>query len=156
MVNGHEIIRTILEKPTQVNEGETPPQKYYNLQIRTVDEQGGICTEMDLLFPKPVFLQAWIEAFGEGANPADGGPISIELQSGHEYVQMSESTPFANGRTVVLEVLPSAPRGDSDAAATILVSAPLEGQPFSAAVTVRLVRGGFELKFSGGEAYDRA
>ncbi len=62
LVNGREIVRTILEKPTEVNEGETAPTKYYNLQVRTVDDQGGTCTELDLLFPKPIYLQAWIEA----------------------------------------------------------------------------------------------
>lgn len=151
LINGHEIIRTIFEKPV---EGEAPPTKYYNLQVRTVDAQGGICTEVDLLFPNKVYVQAWIEAFGEGANAADGGPISIELQSGHEYVQLSEGTPFANGRTVVVEPLATAPQGENDAVAVVLVSAPLEGQPFSAPVTLKLVRGGFELKFSGGEAYE--
>lgn len=154
MINGHEIIRTILEKPVEVNEGETPPTQYYNLQVRTVDVQGVTCTELDLLFPKPLYLQAWIEAFGEGAKPEDGGPISIELQSGHEYISLTECEPFANGRTVQLEVQPSAPQGQGDASATIIVSAPLGGQPFSAPVTIKLVRGGFELKFSGGEAYD--
>lgn len=154
LVNGNEIIRTIIEKPVEVNEGETAPTKYYNLQVRTVDDQGGICTELDLLFPKPVYLQAWIEAYGEGAKPEDGGPISIDLQSGYEYVRITECAPFANGRTVMLESLPSAPQGDSDVSATIVVSAPLDGQPFSAPVTIRLVRGGFELKFSGGETYE--
>jgi hypothetical protein len=76
------------------------------------------------------------------------------MQSGYEYIQMTEGSPFANGRTVELEVLPSAPQGDADASATILVSAPLDGQPFSAPVTIKLVRGGFKLKFSGGEAYE--
>ena len=153
-MNGHEIIRTIIEKPTEVNEGEAAPTKYYNLQVRTVDDQGGTCTELDLLFPKPFYLQAWIEAYGEGAKPEDGGPISIDLQSGYEYVKMTECEPFAHGRTVMLEPLPAAPQGDSDASAAIVVSAPLDGQPFSAPVTIRLVRGGFKLKFSGGESYD--
>ncbi|MCX7779898.1 MAG: hypothetical protein N2491_03145 [Negativicutes bacterium] len=152
LVNGHEIIRTIIEKPPV--EGEEPPQnKYYNLQVRTVDEQGATCTELDLMFPEKLYLQAWIEAYGEGANADDGGPISIELQSGYEYVQLTECAPFTNGRTVLIEPVASAPQGQSDLSATILVSAPLDGQPFSAPVTIRLVRGGFEMKFSGGESY---
>ena len=141
MVNGHEIIRTILEKPTDVNDGQTPPQKYYNLQVRTVDVQGSICTDIYMQNPKPVYLQAWIEAYGEGANPSDGGPIAIDLQSGYEYVQLTEGSPFANGRTVIIDPLPSAPPSDSDVTVTIMVSAPLEGQPFSAPVNIRLICG---------------
>jgi len=107
-----------------------------------------------LLFPGKIYLQAWIEASGEGANPDDGGPISIDMQSGYEYVQMTEGTPFANGRTVIIEPSSSATQGEADAAAVFVVSAPLDGQPFSAPVTINLVRGGFRLKFSGGEAYE--
>ena len=154
-MNGHEIIRTILENPNPPPEGEDPPPtKYYNLQVRTVDEKGETSTEIDLLFPDKVYLQAWIEASGEGASPDDGGPISIDMQSGFEYVQMTEGSPFAAGRTVVIEPVSAPPQGDSDASATFVVSAPLAGQPFSAPVTIKLVRGGFKLKFSGGEAYE--
>ena len=107
-----------------------------------------------MLFPQKLYLQAWIEAFGEGASPADGGPISIEQQSGQEYVQMTECGADGGGRTVLIAPAASAPQGTEDAAATFLVSAPLAGQPFSAPVTINLVRGAFELKFSGGEIYD--
>lgn len=153
LVNGHEIVRTIIEQPVPEGE-EAPPTKYYTLQVRTVDEQGATCTELDLLFPGKIYLQAWIEASGEGAKPSDGGPISIDIQSGHEYVQMSEGEPFDYGRTVLIEPVPSAPQGDADAAAVFVVSAPLGGQPFSAPVTIRLARGGFKLEFGGGEAYE--
>lgn len=119
-----------------------------------MDEKGDICTEIDLLFPNKVYIQAWIEASGEGANPADGGPISIDMQSGFEYVQMTEGTSFANGRTVIIEPVAQPPQGTANASAEFMVSAPLGGQPFSAPVSIHLVRGGFELRFSGGEAYD--
>ena len=154
LINGHEIVRTLTEKPVEVNEGDTAPTKYYALQVRTVDAQGNTCTELDMLFPGQLYLQAWIEAVGEGAKPADGGPISIDLQSGREYVKLTECAPFDNGRTVSLEVLPSAPQGETDISAVILVSAPLAGQPCSAPVSVILARGGFELKFSGGDSHE--
>ncbi len=72
----------------------------------------------------------------------------MQLQSAHEYVQMSEGEPFDNGRTVILEALPQAPQGKTDVVATVLVSAPLGGQPFAAPVNINLLRRGFELEIS--------
>ena len=147
LVNGHTIIRTILTSQVQVNEGETPPEKFYTLQVRSVDATGATSTSFDLIKQDPLYIQAWIEASGEGASPADGGPIQIELQQGGQYIALSEGPPIANGRTVIVQASPQQPDDPPQQPAIVLVSAPLAGQPFSAPLTIELTRGEYELEF---------
>lgn len=145
MVNGREIIRTIIEKPGE--EGQEPQQKYYTLQVRTRDDNGAQRTELDVGLPDRIYIDAWIEAHGEGASPVDGGPIQIDLTQGYEYVSMTEGSPFAGGRTVIIQPQSQVPDGNPTGPAVVVVSAPLEGQPFSVPVTITLTRTQYELKF---------
>ena len=146
LVNGREIIRTIIEKPGDGEEQE-PRQKYYTLQVQTRDDSGVQRTGLDVGLPDRLYVDAWIEASGEGAGPGECGPVQIELVQGHEYVSMTEGQQFTGGRTVVIQPHPQVPDGNPSGPAVVAVSAVLEGQPFSASVTITLTRTQYELEF---------
>jgi hypothetical protein len=149
LVNGHTIIRTIITNPVEIEEGqEPPPPKYYTLQVRSVNGQGAQSTTINLQLDEPVYVQAWIEASGEGATPADGGPIQIDLQQGGEYVTLSEGPAIPDGRSVVLQGVADPPAAPPQQPALVVVSAPLGGQPFSAPVTLGVIGSGYELEVS--------
>lgn len=145
LINGHEIIRTIIEK--DVPEGQEDQQAFYNLQVRTRDASGAQRTELDISMADSLYIDAWIEASGPGANPANTGPIEIELVQGGEYVYITEGQPGFQGRTVVIQPSPQAPASQPSGPAVVVVSAMLDGQPFSAPVNITITRTEYELKF---------
>jgi hypothetical protein len=147
LVNGHTIIRTIITNPVEIKEGEAPPPpKYYTLQVRSVDGTGALCSTINVEEDAPVYIQAWIEASGEGASPADGGPIQVGLQQGGDYVTLSEGPPIRDGRTVIVQASAQQPVAPAQQPAIVIVSAPLGGQPFSAPLTITLVGSQYELQ----------
>lgn len=146
LVNGQEIIRTIVEKSGGKEEQEQP-SKFYTLKVQTRDDSGVQRTELDVSIPDRIYVDAWIEAYGEGADPGECGPIQIELVQGHEYVSLTEGQPYTGGRTVVVQPHPQVPEGEPSGPAVVEVSAVIEGQPFSASVTIALTRTQYELEF---------
>jgi hypothetical protein len=93
-----------------------------------------------------VYIQAWIEASGEGASPADGGPIQVGLQQGGDYVTLAEGPPIPDGRTVIVQASPQPPVAPAEQPAIVVVSAPLGGQPFSAPVSISVIGTPYELE----------
>jgi hypothetical protein len=145
LVNGHTILQTLITKPVQEGE-EPPPQKSYALNVQTRDDAGGQGLELDLDGGR-VFVEAWITASGPDASPADGGPITIQLTQGAEWVSLTEGPPIADGRSAIVQPRDQLPDGDPQLPVIVLVSAPLAGQSFSAPVTIQLTRGEYELIF---------
>lgn len=155
LVNGNEIIRTVIESRGGDGDGQEPEEggeeeepRKLALQIVTQDRSGARSTALDPKTGGLIWIQAWCEEMGKGALPAATQSIVFELTVGSAWATMSPASASPGVKAVLVELreeLPPAPPGQT---VQINVSAAFEDAAVSAPVMLELVLDRYMLRIS--------
>lgn len=121
LVNGVEITRTVIQDTKPVKEGETPEQRNYKVDVRTVDAQGRPCTVVREGNPGVIYIYA---SCSNETGPFPAGDATIRFPSSLGAPGLAiDDLGTQNQQRCACVSLPSPVQGNVPASVTVTVTA---------------------------------
>jgi len=148
LVNGQEVVRTILQPQDAPPEddGQEPEPRQLQLQVVTQGASGDLASALNLNEEEPIFIQAWCEEVGKGPLPAATATIQFQLTAGQGWVTLAPTASSHGTKVALVRPAQPLPAGVAPQSAGVHVSATFEGQTVGASVDIQLILSEYRLR----------